>query len=96
MEKIIVDIDNTLWAFVPVLYERMKKVNPLVTAPSEWRLFDFWKSYLTAREFYKAIKSIHVDQEQFVPYPDAGMFLSSLKERARLFTISSCAISADS
>ena len=80
MEKVIVDIDNTLWYFAPVLYERMKKVNPLVTPPSEWRLFDFWKSYLTAREFYKAIKSIHVDQEQFAPYPDAAGFLSSLKE----------------
>lgn len=80
MKKIIVDIDNTLWDFAPVLYERMKRINPLVTPPAEWLLFDFWKSYVTPRDFYKAIKSIHLDQERFTPYPDAREFLSSIKE----------------
>lgn len=79
MKNIVVDIDNTLWAFAPVLYERMKKVNARVTPPEQWGLFDFWKSYVTPREFYEAIKSIHMDQEQFTPYPDAGGFLASLK-----------------
>jgi hypothetical protein len=58
---------------------RMKKVNSRVAPPSEWRIFDFWKSYVTVREFYEAIKSIHVDQQQFASYPDAAGFLSSLK-----------------
>ena len=80
MEKIIVDIDNTLWDFAPVLYERMNKINPIVTPTSEWNLFDFWKKYATSREFYKTTKTIHMDQEQFTPYPDAVEFLSSLKK----------------
>ncbi len=80
MKKIIVDIDNTLWDFAPVLYVRMKKINPHVTPPSEWEVFDFWKSYVIPREFYAAIRGIHMDQERFTPYPDAAGFLSSLKE----------------
>ena len=80
MKKIIVDIDNTLWNFASVLHERMRKVNSAVILPSEWDDFDFWKSYMPARTFYSIIKSIHVDQEQFLPYQDAQSFLISLKE----------------
>ena len=80
MKKIIVDIDNTLWDFASVLYERMKKVKSTVILPSEWDDFDFWKSYMSARTFYSIIKSIHVDQERFIPFPDAQLFLTSLKE----------------
>jgi hypothetical protein len=80
VKKIIVDIDNTLWDFASVLHERMKRINPDVVSRLEWHLFDFWKSYVTPKEFYAVIKSIHMDQEQFLPYPDAREFLSSLKE----------------
>jgi hypothetical protein len=80
VKKIIVDIDNTLWDFASVLHERMKRINPNVVSRLEWHLFDFWKSYVTPKEFYAVIKSIHMDQEQFLPYPDAREFLSSLKE----------------
>lgn len=80
MKKIIVDIDNTLWDFASVFYERMRKVDPAITLPSEWDDFDFWKSYMSARTFYSIIKSIHMDQEQFIPFPDAQSFLESLKE----------------
>ena len=79
MKKVIVDIDNTLWDFASVLYERMKRINPDVIPRLEWHLFDFWKSYVTPKVFYAVIKSIHIDQEQFLPYPDAKEFLSSLK-----------------
>ncbi len=80
MKKIIVDIDNTLWDFASVLYERMRKVNPDIIPFVEWNKFDFWKSYMSARTFYSIIKNIHVDQERFIPFPDAQLFLTSLKE----------------
>jgi len=89
MKRIIVDIDNTLWHFVSVLYERMKAINPDVIQPSEWHDFNFWRSYLTPQEFYTVITSIHIDQELFIPYPDAQHFLSSLKDMGFHITIAS-------
>lgn len=89
MKKIIVDIDNTLWHFASILYERMKEINPQITQPSEWHDYFFWRSYLTPKEFYKVIKGIHRDQEMFNPYPDAELFLSSLKDMGFHITIAS-------
>lgn len=89
MKKIIVDIDNTLWDFAPVLYERIKKINPDMIPPSSWLTWDFWKPYLGAREFYFIIREIHKDQCIFEPYPDAGFFLSSLRERGFYIIIAS-------
>ena len=80
MDKIIVDIDNTLWDFGSVLYERMSSINPAVTAPQEWHVFDFFKAYISTKTFYKIITSIHMNQDQFLPFPDAQSFLASLKE----------------
>ncbi len=78
MRKVIVDIDNTLWDFASVLWERMRKINPEVPAPEEWTLFDFWRQYCSPREFYAIIKGIHCEQDRFNPYPDAKEFLASL------------------
>lgn len=89
MRRIIIDIDNTLWYFAPVLYERMKRVNPHTAPMSEWRSFDFWKEYISPRTFYEIIKGIHMDQEQFVPFPDARPFLASLKALGLHITIAS-------
>jgi hypothetical protein len=80
MRKLIVDIDNTLWDLAPVLYDRMRKVNPALTPPSEWHEFDLWKRYVPPRVFYGLIRDIHMDQSMFAPYQDAGRFLASLKE----------------
>ena len=80
MRKIIVDIDNTLWDFAAILYERMVMVNPVLPPPSEWREFDFWRKYVSPREFYTLIRGIHIDQDAFTPYPEASSFLSSLKK----------------
>ncbi|MBA4417016.1 MAG: hypothetical protein C0392_03750 [Syntrophus sp. (in: bacteria)] len=87
--NIIVDIDNTLWHFAPVLYERMKKANPDFTPLTEWHKRDIWKVYGSPRIFYNVTKSINMDQEQFTPYPDAQVFLSSLKELDFHITIES-------
>ena len=72
-DAIIVDIDNTLWDFAAVFYERMKKYNPDIIPVPEWHLFDFWKAYVSPRTFYAIIKEIHREQESFPPYPDAEM-----------------------
>ncbi len=89
MKKVIVDIDNTLWHFVSVLYERVKKINPQIVDPSEWHDYFFWRSYLTPKEFYGVIQGIHKDQEMFTPYPDAQLFLSSLRDMGFHITIAS-------
>ena len=80
MDKIIVDIDNTHWDFATVLYERMRAIDPAVTPPQEWHVFDFFKAYISTKTFYKIIKSIHMDQDQFLPSSDAQSFLASLKK----------------
>jgi len=80
VKKIIVDIDNTLWDLAAVLYERMAGVSPELTPPGTWRKFDFWRDYVPPRVFYRLIRDIHMDQCSFTPYPDAALFLSSLKE----------------
>jgi hypothetical protein len=80
VKKLIVDIDNTLWDLAAVLYERMVKVHLTLPPPSEWREFDFWKRYVSPRIFYNLIRDIHLDQIMFSPYPDAHLFLVSLKK----------------
>jgi FMN phosphatase YigB (HAD superfamily) len=80
MKKIIVDIDNTLWDFASVFYERITKVNPDFSPPKGWHTFDFWKAYLSPKQFYGIIRDIHMDQNLFSPYPQAESFLSSLNE----------------
>ncbi|WP_028841990.1 5' nucleotidase, NT5C type [Thermodesulfovibrio yellowstonii] len=81
MSKIIlVDIDNTLWDFASVFYKELRKLNPAVPPPDNWHCWDFWKEYLEARDFYRAVNEIHSRQEEFGIYPDAPEFLQGLKE----------------
>jgi len=89
MRKIIVDIDNTLWDFAPVLYERIKTASHDVNRPQEWHSFDFWKAAMPPDVFYRIITTIHMDQEQFTPYPEARNFLRSLKDLDMHITIAS-------
>lgn len=58
-DTIIVHIDNSLWDFASVLYERMRMVNPAVSPPSMWRGFDVSKAYMPRRTFFSLIKGIH-------------------------------------
>jgi hypothetical protein len=80
MKKIIVDIDNTLWNLAPVFYERMREVSPDLPPASEWREWDFWRSYLKPKAIYAILDSIQMEQEAFLPFVDAGDFLSTLRE----------------
>jgi FMN phosphatase YigB (HAD superfamily) len=89
VKKIIVDIDNTLWDFASVFYERIRKVNPDFSPPEGWHTFDFWKAYISPKQFYKIIRDIHMDQYRFSPYPLAEQFLLSLKENSFYIIIAS-------
>jgi hypothetical protein len=77
MKKIAVDIDNILWDFSPIFWERLQKINPEIVPPSIWDKWDFWHKYVTTKQLYGAIKEIHMEQEKFSPYDDARPFLTS-------------------
>jgi len=87
--KIIVDIDNTLWEFAPVLYECLKEVSPSILPMDKWGGWKFWEKEMDTRTFYKVLKGIHMRQEEFLPYPDATQFVISLKERGFRILIAS-------
>jgi hypothetical protein len=89
MDKLIIDIDNTLWDLAPVLYGRLREVNPKVPPPDQWHKWGFWRPYLISKEFYKAIDQIHLEQERFLPYSDAAWFLNSLKEQGFYIVVAS-------
>ena len=80
MEKIIVDIDNTLWDLAPVLYERIREVSPDLPPPAQWEAWDFWRSYIRPERIYDLLYTIHLEQEKFDPYEESAAFLASLKE----------------
>jgi FMN phosphatase YigB (HAD superfamily) len=79
VKKIIVDIDNTLWDFAPVLHERIKRMSPDIPPPDEWVIWDFWKPYVSSQQLYTAIRDIHMEQDSYPVYPEAARFLASLK-----------------
>lgn len=88
-QRIIVDIDNTLWDFAPVLYERIRRINPEIRPPSEWKEWNFWRSYLSSKVLYETIRSIHGEQDRFAPYPGAREFLLRLRENHFFIVIAS-------
>jgi hypothetical protein len=82
MKKAVIDIDNTLWHFCDVLYERLKRINNVMPSPDNWVEWDFWEEYCSREDFIKAINEIHLiqDDERHLPYPEARDFLATLKE----------------
>lgn len=89
MEKIIVDIDNTLWDLAPVLYERLREVSPDVPPPAQWRAWDFWRAYIGPESIYDLLYTIHLEQERFAPYEGAAQFLASLREAGFYIVVAS-------
>jgi hypothetical protein len=81
MDRIIVDIDNTLWDLAPVLYEHIRELNPDMPPPAQWDNWDFWKPYVSLARAYEVLHHIQLRQEEYSPYDDAAWFLASLKER---------------
>lgn len=87
----IVDIDNTLWQFCDAFYEELSKINKSFPAPDNWTNWDIWEGYCSKQDFYKAVNAIHSkqDSDNYLPYPEAKGFLSSLRENGYHITIAS-------
>jgi phosphoglycolate phosphatase-like HAD superfamily hydrolase len=81
-KKAVIDIDNTLWHFCDVLFERLQKINQTIPPPDGWVEWDFWENYCSKEEFLGAIKDIHLkqDDDRHLPYPEAKEFLATLKK----------------
>jgi 5' nucleotidase, deoxy (Pyrimidine), cytosolic type C protein (NT5C) len=90
-KKAVIDIDNTLWHFCDVLFERLQKINNSVPSPDQWVEWDFWENFCSKEEFLGAIKDIHLNQDddRHLPYPEAKDFLATLKEHDFHITIAS-------
>jgi hypothetical protein len=90
-KRVIVDIDNTLWDFGSILWEYLKAINVHTPDPSAWHEWDFWEDYVTEKEFYIAIHSIHLNQNhhKFKPYPESKSFLDSLMKDGYYLLIAS-------
>ena len=75
--RIIVDIDNTLWDFASVLYDRLSGYG--VPEPDKWH-WDFWKSYMPVEVFLQHIDAVHKSQNgNHAPFPESRDFLLALK-----------------
>jgi 5'(3')-deoxyribonucleotidase len=90
-KKAVIDIDNTLWHFCDVLYERLREINKAIPPPDDWVEWDFWENFCSKKEFLGAIDDIHLsqDDDRHVPYPEAKGFLKSLKEQDFYITVAS-------
>jgi hypothetical protein len=90
-KKAVIDIDNTLWRFCDVLFERLQKINETIPSPEHWVEWDFWEHYCSKEQFLGAIRDIHLNQDDdmHLPYPEAKEFLSALKEHDFHITIAS-------
>jgi hypothetical protein len=77
MERIIVDIDNTLWDFAAVFYIRLKEIIPQIPPMTDWK-WDFHEEYMTEEELYRIVNDIHRIQDIFDPFPSAKWFLDTL------------------
>jgi hypothetical protein len=82
MKKAVIDIDNTLWHFCDVLYERLKGINGAIPAPDGWIEWEFWEKYCSKEKFLRAIDDIHLNQDdnEHLPYPEARDFLAILRK----------------
>lgn len=89
MRKIIVDIDNTLWDFAPVLYERLNYANPGFPHHSEWHSWSFWKGLIAPEKLYGIIRDVHMEQDIFQPYEEARIFLERLRKSGFYIVIAS-------
>ena len=89
VEKIIVDIDNTLWDLAPVLYGRMREVSPDLPPRAEWPSRNHWRRYMTMEMVLTILDGIHMEQDKFAPFDDASGFLSALKRMGFYIIIAS-------
>ncbi len=85
--RIIVDIDNTLWDFASALWKKIAHYG--VPQPSEWQ-GDFYKRYFSLEQLLSYVDKVHDEQdERYPPFPDAVNFLSCLRKKGCHITIAS-------
>lgn len=91
MKTAVVDIDNTLWQFCDILYEKLTALNNGIPTPENWVDWDFYQTYCSDRDFFGAINTIHINQANadYLPYPEAKGFLSALKDKGYHIIIAS-------
>ena len=89
VRKIIVDIDNTLWDFAPILYERLNGIDSSFPNPSQWRSWSFWNGLISPEKLYRIIRDVHMEQDVFEPYDDARIFLERLRKNGFYIVIAS-------
>lgn len=87
----VVDIDNTLWHFCDVLYEKLTAINKSVPKPEHWSDWDFYQAYCSEKDFFGKIYDIHINQAHadYLPYPEAKGFLSTLRNNGYNIIIAS-------
>jgi hypothetical protein len=89
MKKIIVDIDNTLWNLAPVFFKYLKRYNPEIPVEDLERVERRLKGYIPREDLLEVLKEIHMRQDEFVPFPEAREFLSSLRDMGFYIIIAS-------
>lgn len=89
MQKIIVDIDNTLWDLAPVLYEGIRELAGNMVSPEQWTRWDFWKGFVSEKEIYGVLRNIHMKQDTYGVYPDSAEFLEKLRTKGFYIIIAS-------
>ena len=88
-QRIIIDIDDTLWHLAPVLWEHLKKVNHNIPLLEMWHEWDAWKGYVSEKLFYDTLNCIHLNQNKYYPFKDAKPFLAALMEKGFYVVIAS-------
>jgi len=88
VQRIIVDIDNTLWDFASVFEKKLKMKIPSIPPFDEWR-WDFYKDYIEEGELYRIVNDIHIVQDLFEPFPSARLFLESISQNGYDIVIAS-------
>ena len=88
MQRIIVDIDNTLWDFASIFQDRLREIAPNIPPIADWE-WDFYMDYISIEELYSIINDIHKEQYLFEPFPSAKWFLESLLDKGYEITIAS-------
>jgi hypothetical protein len=88
-KRVIVDIDNTLWNLAPELWRQLQTINPQIPPPEKWMEWDFWEELVRTKDLYRALREVHMKQDQYAPYPESRAFLAALKERRFYIIIAS-------
>lgn len=89
MKKAVVDIDGILWLMGPPWWKVIKKIAPDCPCPGTTGDWDFYKGYLTEEEMAATVKEVHMRQDEFQSFQDAGRLTKGLQKNGYYVTIAS-------